>query len=157
MRSERRGKSHRFIANKFARRSYVETLTYFTILDLMESSGAFWTFITISLGLLAVTINREKSDQSLRRIFNKHGHKKVDKYFNRKEKERAGFNWKSQRDFVELLMRDREDSLLEHKEARERALKELDEKAEKNRRLIQENKEILTTLSTGASGLGLGE
>ena len=54
----------------------------------MESSGAFWTFITISLGLLAVTINREKSDQSLERIFRKHGHKNVQKYFNKKEKER---------------------------------------------------------------------
>ena len=63
---------------------------------------------------------------------------------------RAGFNWKSQRDFVELLMRDREDSLLEHKKAREAALRELDQKAEKNRRLIHENKALI---SSGASGL----
>ena len=104
---------------------------------------------------MAVTINREKSDQSLEKIFNKHGSRHVGKYFNKKKLPAAGFNWKYQRDFVELLMRDREDSLQEHKSAREEALKELDEKADMNRKMIEENRE---RIGSGLSGqIGKGE
>ncbi len=102
--------------------SYDEKLTYMTILDLMESFGAFWTFVMLTLGALAKSvINKAKSDVHLEHIFIDHGHTQSGKYFDQKKAKQMNekFNWQTQRDFVELLMRDREDALKEHKAERE--------------------------------------
>lgn len=113
----------------------------------MESSGAFWTFVSITFGYVAYLLNRNKSDTTLENIFMQHGHGTVGQYFDAQYKEKSGFNWKNDRDFVELLMR-----------TRENALKALDAKADKNRALINANAEkIHSGVSSSNGGAILGD
>ena len=130
--------------------SFKESLTYFTLLDLMESSGAFWTFVSITFGYAAYVLNRNKSDTSLESIFSSHGHGTVGQYFDPEQKSKSKFNWSEQRDFVELSMRTREDEF-----------NLLAAKAEANRASIAANAERIHSITTGvpstpANGNGMG-
>jgi len=88
-----------------------EDLSYFTVLDLMESFGAFWTFMVLTVGAIArEAVNRKKNDLQLEHVFKEHGHTDAGKFFGKKGEDGV-FNWETERDFVDLLMRDRKDAL----------------------------------------------
>ena len=81
------------------------------MLDLMESFGAFWTFMVLTVGAIArEAVNRKKNDLQLEHVFKEHGHTNAGKFFGKKG-EGGEFNWETERYFVDLLMRDRGDEL----------------------------------------------